>query len=94
MITLQIMIILGLLGGVVRVLVGYSKAYGPLSYLPPFNWKRAMLTIITALLTGAIAPLLVSVDSITLAFIAGFAGSDLLEALAKGLMKVKTGFST
>jgi len=83
----------GFAGGALRVLIGYSKAYGILGYVK-FNIRRAMLTLVVSLISSAAAPLLIGSDSISVAFIAGFAGTDLLEALAKGLMKLKTGFST
>lgn len=83
----------GFAGGALRVLIGYSKAYGILGYAK-FNIRRAVLTLVVALISSVAAPLLIGADSIGVAFIAGFAGTDLLEALAKGLMKLKTGFST
>lgn len=93
MIELWQILFFGLAGGAMRVLIGYSKATGFFSYVK-FNIRRASITLIVALLSGLVAPLLIGSDSISLAFIAGFAGSDMLEAMAKGLMKLKTGFAT
>lgn len=86
--------LIGLIGGILRVIIGYSKSHGMFSYPLPFRTRRAFLTIAVALLSGAIAPVVMKVEDISAIFVAGFAGADLLEAAAKGLMKAKTGFST
>ena len=88
------MMLFGLIGGSVRIMIGYSKIYGMLGYNVPFRWKKALFTIIVSLVAGTIAPVLINSNNLSIAFIAGFAGTDLLEALAKGLMKAKTGFAT
>jgi DNA-binding transcriptional ArsR family regulator len=88
------LIIFGLVGGVLRIMVGYSKSVGLFGYKIPFNSKRAIITIVVSLIAGAIAPVLINTEEGSVAFIAGFAGIDMIEALAKGLMKIKTGFST
>ncbi|MFH0837265.1 MAG: hypothetical protein V1870_04000 [Candidatus Aenigmatarchaeota archaeon] len=88
------MMLFGLIGGMMRLLIGYSKIYGMMGYQAPLNYKRALLTVVVSLLAGAATPILINSENLSVALIAGFAGIDLMEALAKGLMKLRTGYAT
>ena len=94
MLAIEYMMLFGLIGGMIRLLIGYSKVYGMIGYHPPVDRKRAFLTVIVSLIAGAVTPILINSENPSVALIAGFAGIDLMEALAKGLMRLKTGYST
>ncbi|MBI5332652.1 MAG: hypothetical protein HZB65_03700 [Candidatus Aenigmarchaeota archaeon] len=87
------MMLFGLIGGMMRLLIGYSKVYDITGYHPPLEHKRALLTIVASLMAGIATPILIKSENPSIALIAGFAGIDLMEALAKGLMKLKTGYA-
>ena len=74
----------GLLGGIVRALVGITKAMKKKRFR--FNNKRFFFTLISSAIIGAFVALLMSPDY-RLALFAGYAGTDLLEGLVK--LKVK-----
>lgn len=81
------LILLGLLGGVIRVVIGYTKK---LPFDQDFEGSQAVKTIIVSLFAGSIAALLVAEDP-RVAVIAGIGGTDFLEALYRGLIRSKTG---
>jgi len=75
----------GLFGGVVRVLLGYAKYYEE-----GFKPQRAWFTLLVAALSGALAAVLIAEDP-KVAVIAGLGGSDLVEALWRGLARRAAG---
>jgi len=77
--------IYGFLGGIVRALVGISKAMKK-SKRFRFNHKRFWFTLITSGIIGVMAGLLM-VPDYKLALLAGYAGTDLLEGLIKSKFK-------
>lgn len=75
----------GLFGGVIRVLIGYAKAY-EYGFVP----QRAWLSLTLAALCGALAAILIAEDP-KVAVIAGLGGPDMVEALWRGLARKVAG---
>lgn len=75
----------GLLGGVVRALVGVLKSVKK-SKVFWFNHKRFWFTLIASGVIGLMAGLLMAPDY-KLALLAGYGGSDFLEGLIKTKFK-------
>lgn len=69
----------GFLGGVVRGLVGLTKAYGRKE---KFDEKYFLFTIIVSGIVGMAAGMLMYPD-FRLAILAGYAGTDFLEGMYK-----------
>jgi hypothetical protein len=82
---LALIMAFGLLGGIVRVLIGYAKNY-ELGLTP----QRAWLALILSPLSGALAAVLIAEDP-RISVIAGLGGTDLLEALWRGLARRAAG---
>lgn len=80
-----LIIAFGLFGGIVRVLLGYAKYYEE-----GFRPQRAWFTLLVAALSGALAAVLIAEDP-KVAVIAGLGGSDLVEALWRGLARRAAG---
>ena len=72
--------IIGALGGLIRSLVGVRKAF--LQHRK-FVMKYFLVTIIGAGIIGAILGSVIGINK-AVALFAGYAGTDLLEGLAKG----------
>ena len=72
----------GGIGGLVRALVGITKAkeFNPDTFV--FQWKYFLITIIVSVIVGQMAGLIMNVDW-RMSLLAGYAGSDLLESLYK-----------
>src|SRR3989344_9581144 len=77
----------GLLGGIVRIAIGYTKK---LPFDDDFRGKQAVRTIVVSLIMGAVAASLVA-DDPRVAVIAGIGGSDFIDALWRGMTRNKTG---
>ncbi|MFH0830320.1 MAG: hypothetical protein V1887_04130 [Candidatus Aenigmatarchaeota archaeon] len=75
----------GLLGGIIRTLLGWAKAYEQ-----NFQVQRAWFGLVVSALSGAIAAVLIA-DDPKIAVIAGIGGSDIVEALWKGLARRTAG---
>jgi len=78
---MPILIAFGLLGGIIRVLIGFAKSY-EYGFVP----QRAWLSLILAALSGALAAILIAEDP-KVAVIAGLGGPDMVEALWRGLAR-------
>jgi|SRR3990172_12587874 len=74
----------GGIGGLIRSLVGISKAYttNPRTFI--FDWKYFAFSLFVSVLTGMMAGVVLNSDW-RMSLLAGYAGSDFLE----GLYKVK-----
>jgi len=77
----------GLLGGIVRTLLGWAKAYNE-----GYKLQRAWFGLLISTLSGALAAVLIAEDP-KIAVIAGLGGADIVEALWKGLAKRAAGGS-
>ena len=82
-------VILGLLGGLVRGLVGIAKYFEKNKAKGTLNVRYLVFSIALAALVGAVAGSLTGGDW-RLAIIAGYAGTDFLEGLYK--IRMKQGF--
>ncbi|MBI2564645.1 hypothetical protein HYV79_01500 [Candidatus Woesearchaeota archaeon] len=71
--------ILGFLGGLVRSLVGLSKAMAQKKKIMPAYWTA---TIITSSIIGIFTGIIFDFDH-RLSLLAGYAGTDLLEGIYK-----------
>jgi DNA-binding transcriptional ArsR family regulator len=85
MVDLLVVLGLGLLGGIVRVLLGFARNYEQ-GFIP----QKAWFSLFVAALSGALAAILIA-DDIKLAVIAGLGGADLIDALWKGLARKTAG---
>ena len=74
-------------GGLVRIILGFSNLYSALK----INRKQALEAIITSLVLGIIAALLIRPDEWFVAALAGFGGRDVINAAYKGVIKKETG---
>jgi hypothetical protein len=88
MIEVNDIILWALAGGIIRVLIGFTKQKGL-----EFNLQKAMMTIMSVLLIGVIAALLIKPEEPLIAFFAGFGGTDFLGPLYKFFIKKRIGFS-
>ena len=72
----------GASGGLIRGLVGITKAkeFNPTTF--KFEWRIFGFTILVSMLTGLMSGLIMNVDW-RMSLLAGYAGSDLLESLYK-----------
>lgn len=72
----------GASGGLIRGLVGITKAkeFNPTTF--KFEWRMFGFTILVSMLTGLMSGLIMNVDW-RMSLLAGYAGSDLLESLYK-----------
>lgn len=70
------------MGGLVRALVGITKAqtFNPDTF--KFQWKYFAITIIVSIITGQMVGLILNADW-RMSLLAGYAGSDFLESLYK-----------
>jgi len=75
----------GLMGGIVRTLLGWAKAYEE-----GYQLQRAWFTLLLSSLCGVMAAVLIA-DDPKIAIIAGIGGSDLIEALWRGLARRAAG---
>ncbi len=71
--------VLGGAGGLLRSVVGLGKS---LAAKRRIRWPYFLVTVIIAMLIGAILGLLASVSK-PIAFLAGYSGTDVLEGLGK-----------
>ena len=72
----------GLAGGLIRALVGITKAQAEFKKDFVFDWKRLGLSLFVAGIVGIASGLLVQ-GTLGMAFLAGYAGPDFLENLYK-----------
>ena len=70
----------GMLGGLVRGLVGIAKHVGRRK--ESFKFRKLLFSLLTAILVGGVAGIATNGDW-RVAFLAGFAGSDVLDSLRK-----------
>jgi hypothetical protein len=78
----------GLLGGIIRIVIGIYKSAGAGFNLQP---KRAAYTIAGSLFGSVIASMLTQTDSWLVALIFGFGGSEALDAFYRGIIGKQTG---
>ena len=76
----MLLVLPGVLGGLVRGLVGISKHVG--RDKEEFNLSKLLFSLVVAMIVGAVAGVLTDGDW-KVSLLAGFAGSDLLESLYK-----------
>ena len=70
----------GMVGGLVRGLVGISKRVG--KGKEPFELHKLIFSLIAAMVVGSVASVMTNGDW-RISLLAGYAGSDLLESLYK-----------
>ena len=72
----------GGMGGLVRAVVGITKAkeFNPDQF--KFQWKYFLITIIVSIIVGQMSGLILNADW-RMSLLAGYAGSDFLESLYK-----------
>ena len=72
----------GGMGGLVRAIVGITKAkeFNPDTF--KFQWKYFLITIIVSIIVGQMSGLILNADW-RMSLLAGYAGSDFLESLYK-----------
>ena len=71
----------GFLGGLARALIGFYKAYRAKKH-HPFKWGYFFITVAGAALIGAFVAFALVVDD-RISILAGYAGIDIIENLAK-----------
>jgi len=89
MLTLVEIVIVSVVGGLMRVLIGISKRKTGFG----FNRDKVLFTITTSLIIGIITAIILEPESYLIAFFAGFGGPDVLEAMYRGIIKQKVGAS-
>ena len=87
MLTLAEIVIVSVVGGLMRVLIGISKRKTGFG----FNRDKVLFTITTSLIIGIITAIILEPESYLIAFFAGFGGPDVLEAMYRGIIKQKVG---
>ncbi len=87
--TITYFILFGILGGVVRALVGISKYYEKNQKEKKVRTWYLLFSLVVAALVGGIAGALAGIDW-RFAVVAGYAGADFLEGLYK--IRAKQGF--
>ena len=78
----------GVVGGMLRIIIGYTFSY-PLVW----NHRRATLTVLSALFVSAIAAVLIDSDNPRVLVLAGFGGIDALNAVYRGAIRRETGIA-
>ena len=78
----SIQFLAGGLGGLVRGIVGVTKAqtFNPDTF--KFQWKYFTITVIVSMIVGQMAGLIANTDW-RMSLLAGYAGSDFLESMYK-----------
>ncbi|MFH1440261.1 MAG: hypothetical protein ABIG89_06840 [Candidatus Woesearchaeota archaeon] len=90
MTTILIVAVFGFIGGLARACVGYVK-YRSADKKTKFKIQPFLITLLASGIIGTFAGLLVSTNY-TLALLAGYAGTDLIENIYKIQRKTKTIF--
>lgn len=72
----------GGMGGLVRAIVGITKAKEFNQNNFKFQWKYFLITIIVSIIVGQMSGLILNADW-RMSLLAGYAGSDFLESLYK-----------
>lgn len=74
----------GLLGGTARAMIGIAKAMKQKKFI--FNHPRFWFTLVSSAIIGMVVGLLMAPDY-KMALLAGYAGTDVLDAMVKARVK-------